>query len=50
LGGNIVPMGLGDFFFNPGDPLHPDDHDDDDDDDDMDIEDLLGGEDDGMPF
>ncbi|MCH2203147.1 MAG: MoxR family ATPase [Fuerstiella sp.] len=29
LGGNIVPMGLGDFFFNPGDPLHPDDEDDD---------------------
>lgn len=48
LGGNIVPMGLGDFFFNPGDPLHPDD-DEDDDDDDMDIEDLLGGGDD-MPF
>jgi hypothetical protein len=24
LGGNIVPMGLGDFFFNPDDPLHPD--------------------------
>lgn len=34
LGGNIVPMGLGDFFFNPGDPLHPDDEDDDDPDDD----------------
>ena len=35
LGGNIVPMGLGDFFFSPDDPLHPDfeDHDDDDDDD-----------------
>ncbi len=47
LGGNIVPMGLGDFFFNPGDPLHPDDNEDDDDDD-MDIEDLLGGDD--MPF
>ena len=30
LGGNIVPMGLGDFFFNPGDPLHPDDEDHDD--------------------
>ena len=28
LGGNIVPMGLGDFFFSPGDPLHPDDDDD----------------------
>ena len=24
LGGNVVPMGLGDFFFNPNDPLHPD--------------------------
>ena len=24
LGGNAVPMGLGDFFFPPGDPLHPD--------------------------
>lgn len=30
LGGNIVPMGLGDFFFNPGDPLHPDAMDEDD--------------------
>lgn len=24
LGGDVVPMGLGDFFFQPGDPLHPD--------------------------
>ena len=44
LGGNIVPMGLGDFFFNPGDPLHPDFDDDldldDDDDDDFDDDDL----------
>jgi MoxR-like ATPase len=24
LGGNAVPMGLGDFFFDPDDPLHPD--------------------------
>jgi hypothetical protein len=24
LGGNAVPMGLGDFFFSPDDPLHPD--------------------------
>ena len=31
LGGNIVPMGLGDFFFSRGDPLHPDDDDDPDD-------------------
>ncbi len=29
LGGNQVPMGLGDFFFSPGDPLHPDADDDD---------------------
>ncbi len=39
LGGNIVPMGLGDFFFRPGDPLHPDEDDDD-------IEDLLDDSDD----
>jgi hypothetical protein len=32
LGGNAVPMGLGDFFFSPDDPLHPDYEDDDDDD------------------
>ncbi len=31
LGGNIVPMGLGDFFFSPDDPLHPDLDDEDDD-------------------
>lgn len=24
LGGDSVPMGLGDFFFPSGDPLHPD--------------------------
>lgn len=24
LGGNSVPLGLGDFFFDPDDPLHPD--------------------------
>jgi len=24
LGGNVIPMGLGDFFFSPDDPLHPD--------------------------
>lgn len=40
LGGNVLPMGLGDFFFPPGHPLHPDNQDndfddiDDDDDDD----------------
>ena len=27
LGGNTVPMGLGDFFFSPDDPLHPDEED-----------------------
>jgi hypothetical protein len=24
LGGEAVPLGLGDFFFDPDDPLHPD--------------------------
>ena len=41
LGGNVLPMGLGDFFFDPSHPLHPDydpdeemdDEDDDEDDD-----------------
>ena len=33
MGGQHAPMGLGDLFFNPGDPLHPDAEDDDDDDD-----------------
>jgi len=38
LGGTNVPMGLGDFFFNPGDPMHPDYQDDEfDDDDDDDV-------------
>lgn len=32
LGGNAIPMGLGDFFFNPDDPLHPDAEDEDDED------------------
>jgi MoxR-like ATPase len=39
LGGQHPPMGLGDLFFSPGDPLHPDadaDEDEDDDDDDED--------------
>ena len=35
LGGDAVPMGLGDFFFDPGDPLHPDFDDEDEDDDDV---------------
>jgi len=30
LGGNIMPLGLGDFFFTGDDPLHPDVDDDDD--------------------
>lgn len=45
LGGNVVPMGLGDFFFSPDDPLHPDadfedDFDDDDDDDEFEEDDA----------
>jgi hypothetical protein len=38
LGGSAVPMGLGDFFFDPNDPLHPDQFTDDDFDDDDDEE------------
>ncbi|RUL88106.1 AAA family ATPase [Tautonia sociabilis] len=34
LGGQATPMGLGDLFFSPDDPLHPDADDDDEDDDD----------------
>jgi MoxR-like ATPase len=30
LGGEIAPMGLGDFFFGAGDPLHPDAEEDND--------------------
>lgn len=30
LGGDAVPMGLGDFFFSPDNPLHPDFDDEDD--------------------
>lgn len=37
LGANALPLGLGDFFFDPDDPLHPDFDGDDDDDDDEDI-------------
>lgn len=33
LGGDNVPLGLGDFFFSPEDPLHPDRDDDYDDED-----------------
>lgn len=32
LGGDAVPLGLGDFFFSPGDPLNPEMDDDEDDD------------------
>lgn len=35
LGGDVMPMGLGDFFFSPNDPLHPDRHEIDEDDDEM---------------
>ena len=31
LGGDAVPLGLADFFFDPDDPLHPDREDDSDD-------------------
>lgn len=33
LGGSAVPMGLGDFFFDPNDPLHPDYQDEEEDED-----------------
>ena len=33
LGGDSVPLGLGDFFFPPDDPLHPDREDDDEEED-----------------
>jgi MoxR-like ATPase len=33
LGGDAVPLGLGDFFFDPSDPLHPDHQEEDEDDD-----------------
>ncbi|NOX56918.1 MAG: AAA domain-containing protein [Planctomycetes bacterium] len=38
LGGSVIPMGLGDFFFPPDDPLHPDTVDEDEFDDDFDGE------------
>ena len=34
MGGQHAPMGLGDLFFEPGDPLHPDADDEDDEDED----------------
>ena len=30
LGGEFTPMGLGDFFHDPSDPLHPDKDEDED--------------------
>ena len=33
LGGDAVPLGLGDFFFSPDDPLHPDREEDEDEED-----------------
>jgi hypothetical protein len=38
LGGNALPMGLGDFFFDPKNPLHPDYQDDDEEEDEEDDE------------
>jgi hypothetical protein len=34
LGGQFASLGLGDLFFDPSDPLHPDADDEDDDDED----------------
>ncbi len=44
LGGSAIPMGLGDFFFDPSNPLHPD-HLSDDDFDDDDLEDEFDEDD-----
>jgi hypothetical protein len=41
LGGDSVPLGLGDFFFNQDDPMHPDFDDD---------EEFEDDDDDSMPF
>jgi MoxR-like ATPase len=38
LGGDAVPLGLGDFFFSPDDPLHPDYEEEEEDDDEFDEE------------
>ncbi len=38
LGGSALPMGLGDFFFDPKNPLHPDYQDDDEEEDEEDDE------------
>ncbi len=54
LGGDAVPMGLGDFFFGSENPLHPDragDEEDEDDDADGDLDDLWEDVDeDDAPF
>ena len=51
LGGDALPLGLGDFFFAPGDPLHPDrrDRDDEDEEDDESWSDLDDLDDDQDP-
>jgi MoxR-like ATPase len=38
LGGSAVPMGLGDFFFSPDDPMHPDYEEEEDEDEEEDNE------------
>ena len=51
LGGDMVPMGLGDFFFQPGDPLHPDLEDElNDDDDEFDDDPLDDDSSPDVPF
>ncbi len=51
LGGQTLPLGLGDFFFASGDPLHPDfdldDYDDEDMDEFDDLDDYRTDDDDG---
>jgi len=55
LGGQTLPMGLGDFFFPTGDPMHPDLEDVEDlfdlyDEDDEDDDDFSQDDDDEVPF
>jgi len=51
LGGQSLPLGLGDFFFQSNDPLHPDLGDYDyDDDDELEDDGLLRDDDDETPF
>jgi MoxR-like ATPase len=40
FGAGAAPMGLGDFFFSPDDPLYPNEEDDDDDDEENEDEDI----------